>query len=507
MDQRLSHKQLQKLSPGQIQVMKLLQVPTVNLEQRIQEELEINPALEDVKSDDTEEELYGDTGEEEPNEEDPDGDGEDLDPVEDASLDDYIEDYLDDDDAIASYKLQANNQSPDQEEKSTPMAVEGSLLEYLEEQLGLLGLEDKQALIARQLIGSIDDDGYLRREITAVVDDLAFGHGISTDEAEVLAVLAEIHRFDPPGIGARDLRECLLIQLDRRLESDTGTPSDVIETAVRVLREKFDEFAKRHYEKLMRLLVIEEEELKDALALIRKLNPKPASSYNGSGKSTVGRTQYIVPDFLVHNNGNGELDLELNARNAPDLRISDQFKEMLRGYQENPNKSRKEKEAIEFIKQKIDSAKWFIDAIRQRQKTMFDTMQAIMVYQKEFFLTGDERKLRPMILKNIAEITGLDISTISRVVNSKYVQTEFGTRRLKDFFSEALQTDSGEDVSTVEVKNFLSEVVAGEDKRTPLSDELLTELLSAKGYNIARRTVAKYREQLGIPVARLRKIL
>jgi RNA polymerase sigma-54 factor len=509
-DQRLTQKQLQKLSPMQIQVMKLLQVPTASLEQRIQEELEANPALEEVKSDDTEEELYGSEtaeNEDESNAEDADGDGEETDPIEEASLDDYLEDYLDDDDTIASYKLQANNHSPDQEEKSTPMAVEGSFLEYLEEQLGMLDLGPDQVVIAQQLIGSIDDDGYLRREVSAIVDDLAFGRGIVVEETDVLSVLQEIQRFDPPGIGARDLRECLLIQLERRRESDGDTPADIIDTAVRIIRKQFEEFSKKHYDKLMRQLSIDEDELKDALDLILKLNPKPASGYTHGGKSSSGRTQYIVPDFIIQNNGNGELELELNARNAPDLRISDYYRDMLRAYHESPNKGRKEKEAILFIKQKIDSAKWFIDAIRQRQNTMYSTMYAIMQYQRDFFLTGDERKLRPMILRDIAEITSLDISTVSRVANSKYVQTEFGTRRLRDFFSEALQTDSGEEVSTVEVKNILTEIVAGENKRKPVSDEKLKEILSARGYNIARRTVAKYREQLGIPVARLRKKL
>lgn len=511
LDQRLTQKQLQKLSPMQIQVMKLLQVPTANLEQRIQEELEGNPALEEVKSNDTEEELYGadsaGSSEEESVPEDADGDGEDVDTFEETSIDDYLEDYLDDDDTIASYKLQANNYSPDEEEKSVPLSVEGSFHEYLEEQLGLLDLPPHQIVIAEQIIGSIDDDGYLRREVFSIVDDLAFSQGVQSSEAEVLSVLKEIHRFDPAGIGARDLRECLLIQLERRRELDEDVAEAVIEVAIRIVRDQFEEFSKKHFDKLMRMIGIDEEDLKDAMEVILKLNPKPASGYSQNLKSSSNRTQYIVPDFIIQNNVNGEIELELNSRNAPDLRVSDYYRDMLRAYAENPSKGRKEKEAIMFIKQKIDSAKWFIDAIKQRQNTMFASMYAIMQYQKEYFQTGDERKIRPMILRDIAEITALDISTISRVANSKYVQTEFGTKRLKDFFSEALQTDNGEEVSTVEVKNILTEIVAGENKRKPVSDEKLKEILAERGYNIARRTVAKYREQLGIPVARLRKTL
>lgn len=518
LDQRLSQKQLQKLSPQQIQLMKLLQVPTSTLDQRIQEELEANPALEDASEERNEEEEYSDEpagGEEESTEIDNEFDEEtevdDKLDNEDVSLDDYIEDYLDDDDAIASYKLQANNHSADDEEKRTPMAVESSFHEFLEEQLGLTDLDERELKIADQIIGSIDDDGYLRREVLSIVDDLAFSQNIMTDEKEVLRLLKEVQRFDPPGIGARDLRECLLVQLQRKLEAmdadGTNAHRVAIELAVRLLRDHFEEFSKKHFEKIQRLLSINEEQLKDAIEVIVKLNPKPASGYAPSGKNNSGRTQYIIPDFIISNNGVGELELSLNSRNAPELRVSDQYKEMLRSYAESTTKGKKEKEAVMFIKQKIDSAKWFIDAIRQRQNTMHNTMYAIMQVQRDYFLTGDEKRIRPMILKDIADITHLDISTISRVANSKYVQTEFGTRRLKDFFADSITMEDGEEVSTVEVRNILQELIGGESKRKPISDEKLKDLLMEKGYNIARRTVAKYREQLGIPVARLRKEL
>ena len=473
--------------------MKLLQVPTASLEQRIKEELEVNPALEEGPDrDDSREELKEAEQAEETYE-----------------LDDYINEYIEDD--PASYKLRSGRQSTEEEEKQTPIAVEKTFHDYLEQQLGMQELEDEsEEAIAHQLIGSIDEDGYLRRDTSAIIDDLMFSQNLYVSEEEVEKMLRLVQSFDPPGVGARNLQECLLLQLDDQLfqqEADDGKTDKAHRLARRIIADHFEAFAKKHYQKLQKQLEISEEELRDAIEVILKLNPKPASGY-----STVGSRSphYVVPDFIVTNN-DGELELRLNTRNAPDLHISDQYRDMLRAYQKTTRQgdapSKKEKEAVTFIKQKIDSARWFIDAIRQRQETMYKTMYAIMQYQHEYFLTGDQRKLRPMILKDIADITGLDVSTISRVVNSKFVQTEFGTKLLKDFFSESLQTSSGEEVSTLEVKKILSEIIENEDKRKPLSDEKIKDLLQEKGYNIARRTVAKYREQLNLPVARLRKEL
>jgi RNA polymerase sigma-54 factor len=359
-------------------------------------------------------------------------------------------------------------------------------------------------------VGSIDDDGYLRRDTQAIADDLAFSQNIITDEDEILEILAQIQRFEPPGIGARDLRECLLLQLRNKMEQNPELSKKnklILQSAYKLLFDYFDEFAKKHYPKLQRQLNITEIQLKAAIDEILKLNPKPAS---GHSSSNMRSTQYVVPDFILINR-EGELELSLNSRNAPDLRINDHYRDMLRTYKGGSGRGkrsdRKQREAVLFIKQKIDSAKWFIDAIRQRQHTMYRTMYAIMQYQADFFMTGDQKKLKPMILKDIADITGLDISTVSRVANSKFVQTEFGTKRLKDFFSESLQTSEGEEVSTLEVKKILTDIIGDENKKKPLSDERLKTLLLRKGYNIARRTVAKYREQLNIPVARLRKEL
>jgi len=361
-----------------------------------------------------------------------------------------------------------------------------------------------------QIIGSIDDDGYLRREAAAMVDDLLFSQNITTSEKEIQRILLKIQQFDPPGIGARDLQESLLLQLRHKLRQDEqALPYEerlVVQVAIRLIDQYFDEFTKKHYPKLCRQLNVDEEDLKEAVDIILKLNPKPASGFATRGDRA---SNYVVPDYLVHNR-EGELELTLNARNAPDLRISDQYRDMLRAFHNGRNGRRatkKEKEAVLFIKQKIDSAKWFIDAIKQRQQTMMLTMAAIMHYQHDYFLTGDQKKIRPMILKDIADETSLDISTVSRVANSKYVQTEFGTKRLKDFFSESLSTQDGEEVSTLEVKKILTDIIGEESKRRPLSDEKLKSILMKKGYNIARRTVAKYREQLNIPVARLRKSL
>jgi len=489
--QRLSQKLLQKLSPQQIQLMKLLQVPTANLEQRIKEELEINPALEESLSDyDGEKE---DLSEPEQIRDDED------DSYEDTSEDDFadsldVQEYTKDD---YDYNDGGDDYSKGKEDKKTmPLAVGKSFHDFLDEQLHLLDLDDHEWQIADQLIGSIDDDGYLRRELDAIVDDLAFQKNITTTEAEIEEVLRTIHRFDPPGVGARNLQECLQIQLERREQNAN------VKMALRIINTQFDAFTKKHYDKLMKSLDIDEATLKAAIDIILHLNPKPG----GASETSSINHQTIIPDFTVENN-NGELEVLLNGKNAPDLRISDSFKEMLTSYGKGSMKDKKQKEAVVFIKQKIDAAKWFIDAIKQRQHTLFVTMEAIVFFQKEYFLSGDEMKLRPMILKDIAEITSLDISTVSRVANSKYCQTEFGVFSLKHFFSEGLQMEGGEEVSTREVKMILEGFINAEDKSKPLSDEYLTELLKEKGYNIARRTVAKYREQLNIPVARLRKEL
>lgn len=542
--QSLSQKLQQKLSPQQIQLMKLLQIPTATLEQRIQEELEVNPALEegDETADLTEglsdmdlsdadlsyyeREQKAESGQSE--EDTPSEGGDDMlgdieretaddyaDEEENVSLreedgpdlDDYLIDFIEDD--PSTYKTREEGRGDDQEDKQAPLAFENTFHEYLEQQLGLLKLEDeREHAIALQVIGSIDDDGYLRREPTAMVDDLLFSQNISTHEKEIRQILQRIQRFDPPGVGARDLRECLLLQLQHRLRQDDDSLSlqekTVVQIALRIIDQYFDEFTKKHYPKLCRQLGIDEEDLRDAINEILKLNPKPASGFASKSDRALN---YVVPDFIVQNR-DGELELTLNARNAPDLRINDQYRDMLKAFHDGRNGRRankKEKEAVLFIKQKIDSAKWFIDAIKQRQQTMMLTMGAILKHQEEYFLTGDQKKIRPMILKDIADVTGLDISTVSRVANSKYVQTEFGTKRLKEFFSESLSTQDGEEVSTLEVKKILAEVIGEEHKRRPLSDEKLKSILLKKGYNIARRTVAKYREQLNIPVARLRK--
>lgn len=485
--QGLSQKMLQRLSPQQIQFMKMLQVPTAQLEERIKEELEANPALEEGESEEEGKETALEEQETAPEEKE--------EKTEDNELD--ISEYLSDDE-VADYKMQDNNYpDPDEEEKTIPVAVEQSFHEYLYDQLGMLELDEREEKIAEQIIGSIDDDGYLRREIDSIVDDLAFAQNVQATEQDILAVLKKIQEVDPPGTGARDLQECLLLQLNK------ATGHEIyVRLGKKILTEYFDQFIKKHYDKLQKDLEIPEEHLKGALDIILKLNPKPGSGYASSSKSQ----QYITPDFYIVNN-NGELQLQLNSRNAPELRVSREFREMLQEYDKTKTKTKEQKEAVMFIKQKIDGAKWFIDAILQRQQTLLGTMQAILHYQYDFFLSGDDTKLKPMILKDIAEITKQDISTVSRVANSKYVQTEFGVYLLKHFFSESLQTDSGEEVSTREVKKILSDLISAENKKKPLSDQHLTKQLNERGYNIARRTVAKYREQLDIPVARLRKEL
>lgn len=497
--QSLNQKMLQKLSPQQIQLMKLLQIPTATLEQRIKEELEANPALEEGEERDEMTDLTDEQESEEYEDE----------PYE---LDDYLNEYIEDD--PTTYKTQTNNYSADDEEKTVPIAVEHSFHEYLEEQIGLMQLEDdRKEAIAVQIVGSIDEDGYLRREPDAIIDDLMFSQNIFASEEEILELLKQVQRFEPPGIGARDLQESLLIQLEIKAELDDEEDyldfeeREDLDLAIKIIRDYFDEFTKKHYDKLLRRLEISNEDLKAAVEEVIKLNPKPASGFSSGGNSRAN--QYVVPDFIIQNR-DGELELTLNSRNAPDLCVSDQYQDMLRSYKKKTagrRSKKKEREAVMFIKQKIDSAKWFIDAIRQRQDTMYRTMYAIMQYQYDFFLTGDSTKLKPMILKDIAEITGLDISTISRVANSKFAQTEFGTKRLKEFFSESMSKDDGEEVSTLEVKQILENIIGQESKKKPLSDQKLQKALAEKGYQIARRTVAKYREQLNIPVARLRKEL
>lgn len=496
LSQSLQQKQLQKLSPQQIQLMKLLQIPTANLEERIKEEMEENPALE--MNEDSHDDDFG-NAENEDSSQDSDDDYE-MDGGEDQYDNIDISEYVHEgDDEIGDYKTRDDNYGQAEEKQSMPFRVEDSFHETLKDQLGLLSLSGDDFVIAEQIVGSIDEDGYLRREDSAIVDDLAFRQNIMTTEEHVEKIIKLIQRFDPPGICARNLQECLLLQLER-LETETGNKR--VHLAFVILDRYFDEFTKKHYEKIQRSLGITDEELKNAINVILHLNPKPGGNIGSINKAEA----YIVPDFFIYNN-NGVLELTLNSRNAPTLKVSEGYRDMLRDYEKGSKSDKRQKDAVLFIKQKIDSAKWFIDMIKQRQHTLYSTMTAIMEYQREFFLFGDETSLKPMILKDIAEITGLDISTVSRVANSKFVQTEFGTYRLKFFFSESLSTDSGEEVSTREVKKILSDVISEESKKKPLSDERLTSILQEKGYNIARRTVAKYREQLNIPVARLRKEL
>jgi len=488
---------LQKLSPQQIQLMKLLQIPTASLEQRIKEELESNPALEEGDDYDDVFDLEGDSF----GSSDTDDGSVDQNEKE-FEFDDYLNEYLDDD--PSSYKMKGE-EFLNEEEKVMPVAVENTFHESLERQLGMLDLDQRQNLIAMQIIGSIDEDGYLRREPSSIVDDVLFAQNVDTDLNEVLELVHKIQKFEPAGVCARDLQECLVLQLEDKIEKEPGIQFLERKLALKILVSFFEEFTKKHYLRMKKLLNLSDSELKEAIDEILRLNPKPASMLESAGTTS----QYIIPDFIIYNR-DGELELTLNSKNAPDLRINDQYTEMLKGYRDavaGRKATRPEKEAVLFIKQKIDSAKWFIDAIKQRQDTLYRTMYAIMQYQHDYFTTGDERRIKPMILKDVAEVTGLDISTVSRVANSKFVQTEFGTKKLKDFFSESMQMQDGAEVSTLEIKTILNDEVAREDKTKPLSDERLMEILSEKGYNIARRTIAKYREQLNIPVARLRKEL
>ncbi len=488
--QTQQQKLLQKLSPQQIQLMKLLQIPTANLEERIKEEMEINPALEQGHEHEDDEYNLKDSKDDD-YEDDVELSNDDAEKVD---LDDYLKHEDDDHTKEYNHEYYSNQ---DNEQTGTPVRVETSFHDHLEQQVGMLGLDERQRDIAEQIIGSIDEDGYLRREPTALVDDLAFGQNITTNEQEVKQLIKRIQQFEPAGVCASTLQECLSIQLER-IEPKTK----IVEDAIEVIRHNFNEFTKKHYDKIQKHLGANNEDFKEVIGTIIKLNPKPGSAFAIVNKAE----SYILPDFFVHNN-NGKLELSLNSKNAPELRISGEYREMMKAYDEGNKKDKRQKEAVMFIKQKLDSAKWFIDAIKQRQHTLMQTMQAIVDFQKEFFLTGDEMNLKPMILKDIAEITDLDVSTVSRVANSKFVQTEFGTFKLKYFFSESLQTESGEEVSTREVKSILQDIIDEENKRKPFSDEKLTKMLQEKGYNIARRTVAKYREQLNIPVARLRKEL
>ncbi len=477
--QKLQQKLLQKLSPQQIQMIKLLEIPAIQLEQRIEKEIEENPALEEGA-----EEQVSEVESEEENFDDPDQD--------EFSLDDYLEN-----EDIPDYKLQSSNYSKDSDQKSEiPFSMGSSFHEHLESQVGLRILTEEQQILIEYILGNIDEDGYLRRELENIVDDLAFSQNILATEEELEEVLTVVHDLEPAGVGARNLRECLLLQIERKDQED-----EVILRAHVILDKYFDEFTRKHYEKIIARMNITDEQLKEALDEILKLNPKPGSSFS----DPLNKGNYhIVPDFILDFSDNG-LEVHLTARNLPELRVSRTYAEMLAAYSLEKEKNKSKKDAISFVKQKLDSAKWFIDAMKQRQNTLLLTINAILEYQKKYFYEGDETKLRPMILKDIAEITNLDISTISRVANSKYIQTHFGIFPLKYFFSEGLQTDSGEEVSTREIKKILQECIDKESKTKPLTDEKLTGILQSKGYLIARRTVAKYREQLNIPVARLRR--
>ncbi len=482
--QSLQQKLLQKLSPQQIQMIKLLEIPTIQLEQRIKKEMEENPVLEEGKD---EEELQ-ENEEEEISEENLENN------IDEFSLDDYIND-----EDIPSYKLSTNNYSKDDKKEDIPFSIGISFHEHLQNQIGLRNLTEKEEVLTLYLIGNLDDDGYVRRNLEAIVNDLAFSQNIETDEDELIEVLRIIQDLEPTGVGARNLQECLLLQIESK---DLEIPE--IKLSRKILKYYFNEFTKKHYEKIITRLDIAEEELKVSINEILKLNPRPGNSFSDSS----GVIQTLVPDFILENN-EGKLQLSLNSKNAPELRLSYTYTEMLQSYshKSKSEKTKRDKEAITFVKQKLDSAKWFIDAIKQRQNTLMLTMNAIIEYQHNYFLEGDESSLKPMILKDIAEKTNLDISTISRVANSKYIQTHFGIYSLKYFFSEGLQTTSGEEVSTREIKSILKECIKNEEKKKPLTDDKLTNILKEKGYEIARRTVAKYREQLNIPVARLRKEL
>ncbi|PTX63924.1 RNA polymerase RpoN-/SigL-like sigma 54 subunit [Kordia periserrulae] len=480
--QQLNFKLSQKLSPQQIQLMKLIQLPTQAFEQRLKQELEENPALDSGKeqTDDFDSDLSNDYD---------DDYGNESIAAEDINVDEYLSD-----DEIPSYRLQTNNYSADDEEKSVPYASGTSFNQHLKNQLNTFRLSEEDREVAEFLIGSVDESGYIRRPLEDIVDDLAFTQNIFTSVEHIEKILNIVHELDPAGVGARNLQECLLIQLQRK------EPTASIEMAIEILEKSFEHFTKKHYKKLLQKFDITEVELRDAILEIERLNPKPGGSYAGNTKII----EHIVPDFTIRI-VEGVLELTLNGRNAPELHVSKEYNNMLKGYKDAREKTKSQKDAVLFIKQKLDAAKWFIDAIKQRQQTLLVTMNAIMHYQEEYFLTGDERKLKPMILKDIADMINMDVSTVSRVANSKYVDTPYGTKLIKEFFSEAMKNEQGEDVSTREIKKILETVIEEENKKKPLTDEKLASILKEKGYPIARRTVAKYREQLDIPVARLRK--
>jgi len=481
--QSLYYKLSQKLSPQQIQLMKLIQLPTQAFEERLKQEIEENPALDTGKeeTDNSEDSLANEYEDE----------GTEKIEAEDINIDEYLSD-----DEVPYYKTQANNYSADDEDKQIPYAAGTTFHQSLKNQLNTFRFNsNEERTIAEFLVGSIDDSGYIRREVLDLVDDLAFTQNIFTSEEIVTNVLTQvIHTLDPIGVGARDLKECLIIQLKAKSETE------IRNLTMLVLENSFDHFAKKHYKKLIEKYTITEEKLKEVIEEVSKLNPKPGGSFAGINKMAT----QIVPDFTI-NIVDGQLELTLNARNAPELHVSREYNNMLKGYQESKEKTKSQKDAVLFIKQKLDGAKWFIEAIKQRQQTLLLTMNTIMHYQYDYFLTGDERKLKPMILKDIADQINMDISTVSRVANSKYVSTPYGTKLIKAFFSESMKNSDGEDVSTREIKKILETVIRDENKKKPLTDEKLSVLLKEKGYPIARRTVAKYREQLDIPVARLRK--
>ena len=480
--QYLQFKLSQKLSPQQIQLMKLIQLPTQAFEQRLKQEMEENPALEGGKEENIDD-NYDEFDNTDDNYDDSETIGEDI----------NVDEYLSDDD-IPDYRTQTNNYSADDDDKDIPFAAGTSFTQYLTNQLNTFRLSDDERDIAEFLVGSVDESGYIRRSLTDIADDLAFTQNVYTDEKSIEKVLHIVHQLDPAGVGARNLQECLSIQLHRKEKNPD------VELAIAIIDKAFDQFTKKHYKKLLQKFDISEIQLKDAIDEIEHLNPKPGGSYAGNNKIV----EHIVPDFAIKII-DGELELTLNGRNAPELHVSREYSYMMKGYKESKDKSKSQKDAVIFIKQKLDAAKWFIEAIKQRQQTLFVTMSAIMHYQEDYFLTGDERKLKPMILKDIADEIEMDVSTVSRVANSKYVDTPYGTKLVKEFFSESMTNDQGEEVSTREIKKILETVIEEENKRKPLTDEKLASILLEKGYPIARRTVAKYREQLDIPVARLRK--
>lgn len=484
--QELNLKLQQKLSPQQIQLMKLVQLPTIAFEQRIKQEMEENPALEE--GDEYGEDEYSSDSDEWENDEY--GEDNSID-TSDINIDEYLSD-----DEIPNYKTYTNNYSDDDEERAIPYAQGVSFLDYLENQLSMYRLDEEEFLIAEFIIGNMDDDGYVRRDLQAIVDDLAFTQNIYTDKKEVENLLVNyIQKLDPIGVGARDLQECLKVQLENK-----SPQTETTELALDLINKSFEAFTKKHYKRLMLKHDVTEDQLKNAISEIEKLNPKPGKAFSGNTKEL----EQITPDFNIRIS-DGELELTINGRNVPELRVSNAYAEMLDTYKHTEKKSTEQKEAVLFVKQKLDAAKWFIEAVTQRRNTLLFTMQAIMEFQQEYFLTGDETKIKPMILKDIADQIGMDISTVSRVANSKYVNTPYGTFLIKDLFSESLTNEEGEEVSTREIKRILQDVIADEDKKRPLTDEKLTEILKEKGYPIARRTIAKYREQLNIPVARLRK--